>query len=50
MAVSYFLSKITGKPIKFVMDYQEEFSAMNPRHPSIFKIKAGVKRDGTITA
>ncbi len=50
VAVSYFLSKITGKPIKFVMDYQEEFSAMNPRHPSIFKIKAGVKRDGTITA
>jgi len=50
VAVSYFLSKKTGRPIKFVMDYQEEFTSMNPRHPSIFNIRAGVKLDGEITA
>lgn len=50
VAVAYFLSKKTGRPVKFVMDYTEELMAMNPRHPSIFHIKAGVKRDGTITA
>ena len=50
VAVCYFLSKKTGRPVKFVMDYAEELMAMNPRHPSVFHIKAGVKRDGTITA
>lgn len=50
VAVSYFLSKKTGRPIKFVMDYQEEFTSMNPRHPSIFNIRTGVKLDGEITA
>ena len=50
VAVCYFLAKKTGRPVKFVMGYDEELMAMNPRHPSLFRIKAGVKRDGTITA
>ncbi|MDA1095878.1 MAG: xanthine dehydrogenase family protein molybdopterin-binding subunit [Chloroflexi bacterium] len=49
-AVCYFLAKQTGRPVKYVMDYSEELSAMNPRHASEIRIRAGVKRDGTLTA
>jgi CO/xanthine dehydrogenase Mo-binding subunit len=48
--VAYFLSKKSGQPVKMVMDYTEELTAGNPRHPSIIKIKTGVKKDGTIVA
>ena len=48
--ICYLMSKATGRPVKFVMDYTEELMASNPRHPSEIRIKAGVKRDGTITA
>ena len=43
-------SKRTGRPIKLVFDYSEELMASNPRHPSEIHVRAGVKRDGTITA
>jgi hypothetical protein len=46
----YFLSLKSGQPVKMVMDYSEELLAGNPRHPSIIKVKTGVKRDGTIVA
>lgn len=46
----FFLSQKTGRPVKMVMDYQEEFEAGNPRHPAIIKLRTGVKKDGTITA
>src|SRR5919106_5908542 len=48
--VAYFLSKKSGPPVKKVMDYTEELVAGNPRHPSIIKVKTGVKKDGTIVA
>ena len=48
--VAYFLSKKSGQPVKMVMDYTEELTAGNPRHPSIIKIKTGVKKNGTIVA
>ncbi len=48
--VCFFLAKLTGRPVKYVMDYSEELSAMNPRHASEIRIRAGVKRDGTLTA
>ena len=48
--VAYFLSKKSGQPVKMVMDYSEELTAGNPRHPSIIKIKTGVKKNGTIVA
>ncbi len=50
IAVCYFLSKKSGKPVKMIMDYGEEFLAGNPRHASIIKVKTGVKRDGTLVA
>ncbi|HEY3167123.1 MAG TPA: xanthine dehydrogenase family protein molybdopterin-binding subunit [Candidatus Binatia bacterium] len=48
--VAYFLSKKSGQPVKMVMDYTEELTAGNPRHPAIIKIKTGVKKNGTIVA
>lgn len=50
IAVCYFLSKKSGRPVKMIMDYGEEFVAGNPRHASIIKVKTGVKKDGTLVA
>lgn len=50
IAVCYLLSLRSGRPVKMVMDYEEEFIAGNPRHASIVRVKTGVRRDGTITA
>ncbi len=48
--VAYFLSLKSGRPVKMVMDYDEEFTAGNPRHASIIKVRTGVKKDGTLVA
>ena len=48
--VCYFLSLKSGRPVKMVMDYDEELMAGNPRHPAMIKVKTGVKKDGTIIA
>jgi carbon-monoxide dehydrogenase large subunit len=49
-ALCYALSARTGRPVKFVMDYNEEFAAGNPRHSAVVRIKTGVKRDGALVA
>ena len=46
----YWLAKATGRPVRMVMTYTEEFVAGNPRHPGYVQFKTGVKRDGTIVA
>jgi CO/xanthine dehydrogenase Mo-binding subunit len=46
----YFLALHSGRPVKMVMDYVEEFTAGNPRHGSVVQLKSGVKRDGTLVA
>ncbi len=48
--IMYQFARRTGRPIKLVFDYSEELMASNPRHPSEIRVKAGVRRDGTITA
>ena len=48
--VIYYLAKATGRPVRMIMSYMEEFQAGNPRHPGIITIKTGLKRDGTIVA
>ena len=48
--VAYLLSLKSGRPVKMVMDYGEEFVAGNPRHAAIVKIKTGVTKDGRIVA
>ncbi len=48
--LAYFLAVRTGRPVRMVMDYVEEFTAGNPRHAAIIQLKTGVKREGTIVA
>jgi CO/xanthine dehydrogenase Mo-binding subunit len=48
--LAYLFAKMTGRPVKWSMDYEEEFQNMDMRHPATMRIKTGVKRDGTITA
>jgi carbon-monoxide dehydrogenase large subunit len=50
IAVAYLLSKKAGRPVKLVMDYNEEFVAGNPRHASVIHVRTGVKKDGTLVA
>lgn len=45
-----FLSRLTGKPVRFEMDREEVFTCTRQRHPTIIHIKTGVKKDGTILA
>ena len=44
------LSMKTGRPVKMVMNYAEEFAAGNPRHAAIIRVKSGVTRDGRLIA
>ena len=49
--LAYALSMAAGgRPVKMVMDYTEELQAANPRHGGEVRIRAGVKRDGTLVA
>jgi CO/xanthine dehydrogenase Mo-binding subunit len=47
---AYHLSKLTGKPVRFVRSYAEEFLASAPRHPAVVVLKAGVKKGGILWA
>ncbi|HEU0021768.1 MAG TPA: xanthine dehydrogenase family protein molybdopterin-binding subunit, partial [Dehalococcoidia bacterium] len=46
----YYLALHSGRPVKMVMDYIQEFMAGNPRHPGIITLKTGVKQDGRLWA
>jgi len=48
--VCYLLSLKSGRPVKMVMDYSEEFIAGNPRHAAVIQVKTGVKKDGKLVA
>jgi carbon-monoxide dehydrogenase large subunit len=48
--VCYILSLKSGRPVKMVMDYSEEFLAGNPRHAAIIRVKTGVTKDGRLVA
>jgi CO/xanthine dehydrogenase Mo-binding subunit len=50
VALCYALSRKTGRPVKFVVDYTEELVAGNPRHGAVIKIKTGVKKNGILIA
>ena len=50
VALAYCLSRQAGRPVKIVMDYEEEFMAANPRHSSIVTVKTGATKDGRIIA
>ncbi|HTM57532.1 MAG TPA: xanthine dehydrogenase family protein molybdopterin-binding subunit [Candidatus Udaeobacter sp.] len=40
----------SGKPVKIVYDRLEDIAATTKRHPAVARLRAGVKRDGTLTA
>ncbi len=46
----YYLALHSGRPVKMVMDYIQEFLAGNPRHPTHITLKSGLKKDGTLVA
>jgi CO/xanthine dehydrogenase Mo-binding subunit len=48
--ICYLLALRSGRPVKMVMEYREEFFAGAPRHAAILKLKTGIKRDGTMIA
>lgn len=47
---AYYLSRMTGKPVKFVKTYTDELMASSPRHPAVVALKVGVKKDGRLWA
>lgn len=49
LAAGYLAMK-TGRPVKITLTRQEVFYAHRGRHPVKFKLKTGVRNDGTITA
>jgi CO/xanthine dehydrogenase Mo-binding subunit len=48
--VAYHLARRTGQPVRMVMTYTEELTAGNPRHPSVIRLRTGVKSDGRLWA
>jgi CO/xanthine dehydrogenase Mo-binding subunit len=48
--IAYHLAAASGRPVRMVMTYVEEFSAGNPRHGSSIRLKTAVSRDGSIVA
>jgi len=48
--ICYLLALRSGRPVKMIMEYREEFIASAPRHAAVMRLKTGVKRDGTIVA
>ena len=50
IALCYVLSKRTGRPVKYLMEYTEELTSGNPRHASVTTVKTGVRKNGLIVA
>ncbi len=50
LPVCYFLARASGRPVRMVADYIEEFLAGMPRHATRTRLRTGVRHDGTITA
>ena len=48
--VAAHLTIVTKRPVRYEYTRDEEFIAARSRHPMKFRLKTGVKKDGTITA
>jgi 4-hydroxybenzoyl-CoA reductase alpha subunit len=44
------LSRATGRPVKICLTREEVFYCHRGRHPTLMRLKTGVKRDGSVTA
>ncbi len=43
-------SRVTGRPVKICLTREEVFYCHRGRHPTLMRVKTGVKKDGAITA
>ncbi len=50
VALCYALAKRSGRPVKLLIDYNEELVAGNPRHGAVIRVKTGVKKNGMMIA
>ncbi|MPZ49535.1 MAG: molybdopterin-dependent oxidoreductase [Dehalococcoidia bacterium] len=50
LPVCYFLAKESGRPVRMVLDYIEEFMAGDPRHEVLIRLKTGATKEGILTA
>ncbi|MDH3443311.1 MAG: xanthine dehydrogenase family protein molybdopterin-binding subunit [Deltaproteobacteria bacterium] len=48
--VCYFLAKKTGRPVRLVLEYTEELTAISHRHPAVITLRTGVDGDGKLCA
>jgi xanthine dehydrogenase YagR molybdenum-binding subunit len=48
--IAALLAKKTARPVKIFLSREETFLAVGNRPPAVMKLKAGVKKDGTLTA
>ena len=48
--IAALLAKITGRPVKMFLSREETYLAVGNRPPSNMTLKAGIKKDGTLTA
>jgi CO/xanthine dehydrogenase Mo-binding subunit len=48
--ICYFLAKTTGRPVRMVLEYTEELTAVSHRHPAVITLRTGVDSDGKLTA
>lgn len=47
---SAYFARITGRPVKMILNREEVFISTRQRHPVILTVKTGVKKDGTLMA
>ncbi len=50
MGVTYALAKATGRPVKYNLTREEVFIGACTRHPTVIRVKDGVKKNGTLMA
>jgi len=48
--VCYFLAQKTKKPVRMVLQYTEELTAVSHRHPAVITLKTGVDADNKLCA
>ncbi len=46
----YFLALKTGRPVRMVLEYTEELTAISHRHPAVITLRSGVDADGKLCA
>ncbi len=44
------LSRVTGRPVKICLTREEVFYCHRGRHPTLMRVKTGVRKDGALTA